>query len=95
MDKLKPSYWIRWWTSKPKKERQRLTSFLPLLMYSTVFGYVIYLSVLNSVNRNNTGTAVKNWWGGDRQEIIDLKAKQKIEIQASFEAVRKRVSGGR
>ena len=85
-----------WWDDKPQQEKKRIKSFIPLILYAAfVFYGVIYLSILNSVNRYKTGTTVKSWWGGDAPEIIDMKAKQAREIEDSFKALRKRVSGNR
>lgn len=85
-----------WWDDKPPQEKKRVKSFFPLILYAAFVLYgVIYLSILNSVNRYKTGTTVKSWWGGDAPEIIDLKEKQAREIEESFKALRKRVSGNR
>lgn len=86
---------INWWQSKSEKERKRLKSFLPLFLYTFGFFYfVIYLSILNSVNRYNSGSAVKSWFGGDLPEVVELQQLQQAEIEKSFKALRKRVSGG-
>ncbi len=85
-----------WWSNKPQQEQKRLKSFIPLILYAAaVFYGVIYLSILNSVNRYRTGTTVKSWWGGDAPEIIEMKEKQAREIEDSFKALRKQVSGNR
>ncbi len=85
-----------WWANKPEQEQRRLKSFLPWILYAGFVLYgVIYLSILNSVNRYRTGTTVKSWWGGDAPQIIDMKEKQAKEIEASFKGLRKRVSGNR
>lgn len=85
-----------WWDDKPPQEKKRVKSFFPLILYAAFVLYgVIYLSILNSVNRYKTGTTVKSWWGGDAPEIIDMKEKQAREIEESFKALRKRVSGNR
>ena len=96
MKKLRWSYWKAWWGEQSQAERKRLRSFLPWILYAVAVLYgVVYLSILNSVNRYNTGTAVKSWFGGDHPTIAKLKAKQEKEIEESFLAMRKRVSGGR
>jgi hypothetical protein len=75
--------------------KQRLRSLVPWLLYGiAVFYGIIYLSILNTVNREKTGTAVKSWFGGDRQEIIDAREQEERQIKESFKAMRKRVSGG-
>ncbi len=87
---------LQWWQDKPEREKKRIRSFGPLILYTVaVFYGVIYLSILNTVNRYNTGTAVKSWWGGDLPEVVKLKEQQKKDIEESFKALRKRVSGGR
>ena len=91
----KESLWYRLWDHKSLKEKQRLRSLIPWLLYGiAVFYGIIYLSILNTVNREKTGTAVKSWFGGDRQEIIDAREREERQIKESFEAMRKRVSGG-
>ena len=91
----KESLWYRLWDHKSLKEKQRLRSLVPWLLYGiAVFYGVIYLSILNTVNREKTGTAVKSWFGGDRQEIIDAREREERQIKESFKAMRKRVSGG-
>ena len=91
----KESLWYRLWDHKSLKEKQRLRSLIPWLLYGiAVFYGIIYLSILNTVNREKTGTAVKSWFGGDRQEIIDAREREERQIKESFKALRKRVSGG-
>ncbi|MDA8561353.1 hypothetical protein N9L33_06060 [Nitrospinae bacterium] len=91
----KESLWYRLWDHKSLKEKQRLRSLIPWLLYGiAVFYGIIYLSILNTVNREKTGTAVKSWFGGDRQEIIDAREREERQIKESFKAMRKRVSGG-
>ena len=91
----KESLWYRLWDHKSLKEKQRLRSLMPWLLYGiAVFYGIIYLSILNTVNREKTGTAVKSWFGGDRQEIIDAREREERQIKESFKAMRKRVSGG-
>ncbi len=85
-----------WWENKSESERKRLRSFIPWFLYAFAVLYgVVYLSILNSVNRYNTGNTVKSWFGGDHPTIARLKARQEKEIQESFKGLRKRVSGGR
>ena len=91
----KESLWYRLWDHKSLKEKQRLRSLVPWLLYGVaVFYGIIYLSILNTVNREKTGTTVKSWFGGDRQEIIDAREREERQIKESFKAMRKRVSGG-
>ena len=91
----KESLGYRLWDHKSLKEKQRLRSLVPWLLYGiAVFYGIIYLSILNTVNREKTGTAVKSWFGGDRQEIIDAREREERQIKESFKAMRKRVSGG-
>ncbi len=88
--------WYRLWDHKDEQEKKRLKSFIPLILYAAAVMYgVLYLSVLNSVNRYNTGPTVKHWWGGDRPEVVAAKKKEKQEMEESFTHLRKRVSGGR
>ncbi len=91
----KESLWYRLWDHRQLKEKQRLRSFVPYILYGiAVFYGIIYLSILNTVNREKTGTTVKTWFGGDSQAIIDARVKEEQEIKESFKALRKRVSGG-
>ncbi len=91
----KESLWYRLWDHRSLKEKQRLRSLIPWILYGiAVFYGIIYLSILNTVNREKTGTTVKTWFGGDRQEIIDAREREEREIKESFKALRKRVSGG-
>jgi hypothetical protein len=59
-----------------------------------VFYGIIYLSILNEVNRERTGVTVKTGFGGDTQAIVDAREKEEAEIKESFKFSRKRVSGG-
>ncbi len=87
---------VSWWESRPPQEQKRLRSFIPWALYAfAVFYGIIYLSILNSVNRYKTGTAVKTWFGGDLPEVEKQKAQQARDIKESFKAQRKRVSGNR
>ncbi len=91
----KESLWYRLWDHKSLKEKKRLRSLIPWLLYGiAVFYGIIYLSILNTVNRERTGTTVKTWFGGDRQEIINARKREEREIKDSFKNLRKRVSGG-
>ncbi len=86
----------KWWEDKSEQERKRIRSYGPLVLYTVAVLYgVVYLSILNTVNRYNTGSAVKSWFGGDLPEVVLLKEQQRKEIEASFKGMRKRVSGGR
>ncbi len=96
MEQEKPSLWYRLWDHKSEKEKQRIKSYIPLILYTVAFVYgVIYLSILNTVNRYNSGVTVKSWFGGDRPEVIAAREKEKTQIEESFHQIRKRVSGGR
>jgi hypothetical protein len=91
----KESLWYRVWDHRSLKEKQRLRSLVPWILYGiAVFYGIIYLSILNTINRERTGTTVKTWFGGDRQEIIDAREREEREIKESFKAIRKRTSGG-
>ena len=85
----------RHWTSKSEKEKKRLKSFIPLFLYTFAFLYgVVYLSILNTVNRNKTGSTVRSGFG-DKTYAQSQAEKLKKEIDDSFVGHRKRVSGGR
>jgi hypothetical protein len=91
----KESLWYRVWDHRSLKEKQRLRSLVPWILYGiAVFYGIIYLSILNTINRERTGTTVKTWFGGDRQELIDAREREEREIKESFKAIRKRTSGG-
>lgn len=99
-DQKKPSWWRRlslWWASKEEAEQKRIKSFIPLTLYTLAFIYgVIYLSILNTVNRSKGMDAVKSWYGGDRQEIVRALTREREGLEKSFEKlIRKQVSGGR
>ena len=85
-----------WWYGKSEQERKRLRAFIPLVLYTVavVFG-VIYLSILNSVNRYNRGETVKNWYSGDTPEIAAAREQEEKEMKESYSKLRKRVTGGR
>ncbi len=90
------AFWDRVWTQKPEAERKRLKSYIPLAMYTFAFVYfVIYLSILNTVNRDKTGDAVKNFFGDDVPHWVKMQRQQEKEIEESYKYTRKRVSGGR
>ena len=92
----KESLWYRLWDHRSLKEKKRLRSFIPYILYGgLVFYGIIYLSILNTVNRERTGTTVKTGFGGDSKEIIEARQREEGEIKESFGALRKRVSGGR
>ena len=86
-----------WWNKKGEVEQKRLKSFIPLSLYTIAFIYgVIYLSILNTVNRSKGMDAVKTWYGGDRSEIVRALTREKEDLESSFKnMIRKRVSGGR
>ena len=99
-DQKKKFWWKRlyhWWDIKGEKEQKRLKSFIPLVLYTIAFIYgVIYLSILNTVNRSKGMDAVKSWYGGDRPEIVRALTREKEGQENSFKKlIRKQVSGGR
>ena len=99
-DQKKKFGWKRlyhWWDIKGEKEQKRLKSFIPLVLYTSAFIYgVIYLSILNTVNRSKGMDAVKSWYGGDRPEIVRALTREKDNQKNSFKKlIRKQVSGGR
>ena len=68
----KESLWYRVWEHRSLKEKQRLRSFIPYILYGILVFYgIIYLSILNEVNRERTGVTVKTGFGGDTQAIVD------------------------
>lgn len=96
MSDQKGSLWYRLWDHKEEKEKQRIRSFIPMILYTALVMYgIIYLSILNTVNRNNPGPAVKSWWGGDSSETIAALNKELTEREESYKGLRKRVAGGR
>ncbi|MBT3183594.1 MAG: hypothetical protein HOI59_09705 [Nitrospina sp.] len=91
----KGSLWYRLWDHRSVKEKQRLRSLIPYVLYGiAVFYGIVYLSILNEINRERTGVTVKTWFGGDSKAIIDAREREEAEIKESFKALRKRVSGG-
>ncbi|MBL4664942.1 MAG: hypothetical protein JKY23_03160 [Nitrospinaceae bacterium] len=95
-DDKKESLWYRLWDHRSLREKQRLQSFVPYILYGiAVFYGIIYLSILNTINRERVGTTVKTWFGGDKDEVIKARAREEKEIKDSFKALRKRVSGSR
>ena len=91
----KESLWYRLWDHRSLKEKRRLRSLVPWILYGiAVFYGIIYLSILNTVNREKTGTTVKSWLGGDRQDVIKAREREEREIKESFKSLRKRTSGG-
>ena len=92
-DKME-SLWHRLWDHKSEDEKKRLRSFIPLTLYAVAVIYgVLYLSILNTVNRDNLGPTVKSWWGGDQGNPDREQIEQ--EIQVSYQGLRKPVPGGR
>ena len=90
----KESLWYRLWDHRSLKEKRRLRSLVPWILYGiAVFYGIIYLSILNTVNREKTGTTVKSWFGGDRQDVIKAREREEREIKESFKSLRKRTSG--
>ena len=87
--------WYRFWDHRSEKEKKRLRSFIPLLIYGfAIFYGVIYLSILNTVNRNKTGNTVRSWWGDDLTYAQEQAKELQEEINRSFKLLRKQVSGG-
>lgn len=92
----KEGLWHKLWDHRSLEEKKRLRSLIPYILYGiAVFYGIIYLSILNTVNRERTGTTVKTWFGGDKAEVIKAREREEKEIKESFNALRKRVSGGR
>ena len=86
--------WYRLWGQKSKSEKKRLTSFIPLILYTFAFIYgVIYLSILNTVNRDHTGTTVKRGWEKLSSKELIERERNLREIKASFMNMRKQVAG--
>ena len=87
----------QWWQNKGEAEQKRLKSFIPLTLYTiAVIHGVIYLSILNTVNRGKGMDAIKTWYGGDRPEIVKALKEEKEYLGNSFKKmIRKRVSGER
>ncbi len=95
-DDKKEGLWYKIWGHRSLKEKQRLRSFVPYILYGiAVFYGIIYLSILNTINRERVGTTVKTWFGGDTEAIIKARAREEKEIKESFKGLRKRVSGSR
>ena len=88
---------FKWWDNKEATEQKRIKSFVPLTLYTIAVIYgVIYLSILNTVNRGKGMDAIKTWYGGDRSEIVNALKEEKEYLKTSFQKmIRKRVSGGR
>jgi len=96
MRQKKESLWYRLWDHKSEQEKKHLKSFLPLILYTIAFVYfVLYLSILNTINRDKTAVTVKNWFGGDPPAWVTERMREKQDIKDSFKLARKRVSGGR
>lgn len=94
-DKGGETWWERVYANKPEEEKKRLRSFIPLFLYTFLFIYtVIYLSILNTVNRNQKGTTVRAWWGDDLTYAEKEAKKLHDEIDTSYKLLRKQVSGG-
>ena len=86
-----------WWNNKSETEQKRLKSLIPLTLYTIAVVYgVIFLSILNTVNRGKGMDAIKTWYGGDRSEIVNALKEEKEYLESSFQKmIRKRVSGER
>ena len=81
----KESLWYKLWDHRSKKEKQRLRSLIPYILYGiAVFYGIVYLSILNTVNRERTGTTVKTWFGGDRDEVIKAREREEKEIKEIY-----------
>ena len=94
-EKKKKTLWYRLWDHRSEKEKKRLRGFIPLFLYGfAVFYGVIYLSILNTVNRNKTGNTVRSWWGDDLTYAQKQSKKLHDEIDRSYRLLRKQVSGG-
>jgi len=78
----------------PVSQRKTASAITGPLDGIAVFYGIIYLSILNEINREKVGTTVKTWFGGDSQSIVDAREREEAEIKASFKFTRKRVSGG-
>ena len=92
----KDTLWYRLWGHRSLEDKRRLRSLVPYILYGiAVFYGIIYLSILNTVNRERTGTTVKTWFGGDKDEVIKARQREEKEIKESFNVLRRRVSGGR
>ena len=90
------SLWHRVWGHKSEKEKKRLRSLIPMLLYGFFVMYgIIYLSILNTVHRFNPGPAVKSWFGGENPAIVAARNKEKTEQEKSYKGLRKQVAGGR
>ena len=87
---------FNWWDNKGEAEQKRLKSFIPLTLYTIAVIYgVIYLSILNTVNRGKGMDAVKTWYGGDRSEIVRALKREKEGLDNSFKKIiRKEFPGG-
>ena len=93
--KKEGTLWFRLWDHRSNQEKKRLRSFIPLILYGfAVFYGVIYLSILNTINRNKTGNTVRSWWGDDLTYAQKQAKKLHEEIDRSFKLLRKQVSGG-
>lgn len=89
------SLWYRLWGHRSEKEKKRLRSFIPLFLYTFFFVYgVIYLSILNTVNRNKVGNTVRSWWGDDLSFAQRESQQLHENIERSYKLLRKQVSGG-
>ena len=76
----------QWWHNKGEVEQRRLKSFIPLSLYTIAIIYgVIYLSILNTVNRGKGMDAIKTWYGGDRSEIVKALEEEKEYLENSFQ----------
>ncbi len=90
------SLWHRVWGHKSEKEKQRVRSLIPMILYGFLVMYgIIYLSILNTVHRFNPGPAVKSWFGGDSPAIVAARNKEKRQQEISYKGLRKQVAVGR
>ena len=92
-DDKKEGLWYKLWGHRSLKEKQRLRSFVPYILYGiAVFYGIIYLSILNTINRVRVGTTVKTWFSGDADEINKAREREATDIKYSLKGLRKRVS---
>ena len=72
-NKLFGNAYVNGGIAKKRRNKKRLKSFIPLTLYTIAVIYgVIYLSILNTVNRGKGMDAIKTWYGGDRSQIVKV-----------------------
>ncbi len=78
----KESLWYRLWDHRSLKEKRRLRSLVPWILYGiAVFYGIIYLSILNTVNREKTGTTVLAVKKMQEDQFEDLSALNSVYLQ--------------